>query len=170
MANLAHLAAWLGRARPAARVSLIFPATPLGTMDAGPLAACFAARLHLARFPSATTGLGSVDAAALAALDDPPRRFADVFRAVARDERMRGHAMTDVQLAAHLRALADGPTPLVRLDGDEVAITRTGRAVRDGARDRLDAQRLDWWLGGVRLEGQRVRWRWDEAAQRIVAT
>jgi hypothetical protein len=210
VANLCHLAAWLGRGRAPARVSLLFPPEPLGTTATAALSALFtarrpftaeavtqaaawwqayagqdpraleaigpgplpfldtAARLHLARFPSIATGLGAVEAAALHALDDSPRALADVFLASTRDARIRAHGMTDLQLAAHLHALADGPTPLVHVAGDAVAITADGRAVRDGAGDRLDAQPLDWWLGGVPLRGRRVAWRWDETRARVV--
>jgi hypothetical protein len=218
--NLGYLAAWLHRTRCAGRVSLVFPAEPLGTTDSTTLAALFAARqpftddaiahaaawweafaspdprafdagvrgplpfldaaaqLHRARFPSTRTGLGVVETAALAALEDTPRAFAEVFRAATQDERMRGHGMSDLQLAAYLRALADGPTPLVTIDAAPdadlhaslIASTAAGRAVRDGARDRLDAQALDWWLGGVHLEGREVAWRWDVATARLVDT
>lgn len=211
VANLCHLAAWLARARPRARVSLVFPAEPLGTTAPAALSALFAARqpftelaiaqaatwwaayaapdptrreartpdplgfldtawrLHLARFPSTGTGLGSIEAAALATLDDAPRAVADAFRDATQDERMRGHGMGDVQFTAYLRALADGDTPLVRMTEEgTVKLTDAGRAVRAGSRDRLDAQPLDWWLGGARLEGRRVPWRWDPATRRLV--
>jgi hypothetical protein len=216
-ANLGHVAAWLRRSRGPGRLSLVFPAEPLGTTESATLAALFAARrpftgdalahaaawwrayaspdpraldtvgagplafldvagrLHRARFPSVRNGLGAVEAAALAALGDTPRALADVFRSAARDERMRGHGMTDLQLAGHLRALADGPVPLVTVAGEDlhaatVAVTAEGRAVRDGARDRLDAQALDWWLGGVHLDGRTVAWRWDEATAQLAGT
>ena len=221
VANLAYLATWLRRARAAGRVSLIFPAEPLGNTDTPVLAALFAARrpftgdamgqaaswwdayaspdpraldaiargplpfldaaarLHRSRFPSLGTGLGAVEAAALAVLEETPRTIAETFRDATRDERMRGHGMGDVQFAGHLHALADGPMPLVAIDGAPRAsdlqtqrVTRTavGRAVRDGARDRLDAQPLDWWLGGVHLEGRETAWRWDPDTARLVET
>jgi hypothetical protein len=219
VANLAHLAAWLGRTRPSARVSLVFPAAPLGTMDAVALRGLFDARrpfaddarahgeawwsaygarepaadlvavrgglpfldlawrLHLTRFPSTITGLGAVESALLQTLDDHARSFTDVFRAVAADERIRHLGMSDLQLAAYAQALADGPVPLVRIDGDHglttgalrsLAITMDGREVRAGRRDRLDLQTVDWWLGGVHLEGRRVPWRWDAVGDRLV--
>ena len=218
VANLCYLAGWLSRARPRGRVSLVFPATPLGTMEPSALARLFAARqpftdvaiteavawwvaytasdpttvvrattllgflevawrLHLARFPSTHTGLGTIEAAALAALDATPRACADVFREATRDERMRGHGIGDLQVAAYLRALAEGGAPLVTMAGERsdvsrmtVSITDEGRAVRAGTRDRLDAQPLDWWLGGVRLHGPRAPWRWDPTAARVVGT
>jgi hypothetical protein len=54
-----------------------------------------------------------------------PRAFPDVFRTAARDERIRGHGMSDLQLAAHLNALADGPAPLVTITPDD-AVTAHG--------------------------------------------
>ena len=204
VANLAHLAAWLRAEAARGRVSLIFPAEPLGTTDAVTLATLFAdrrpftedaiadaaswwdayaapdpgafdrrpargavmfldaaARLHLSRFPAVENGLGAVEASALAALDGGARPIAEVYREAVLDARMRRHGMSDLQFAAHLRALGDGPTPLVTLDDSTVAITPEGRAVRDGTRDRLDAQALDWWLGGARLAGHDSPWRWD---------
>ena len=137
-------------------------------------------RLHLTRFPSTTTGLGAVESAVVATLGTGPRRFTDVFRTISTDERMRPLGMSDLQLAAYVRALAvDGPTPLVRIDGAdtvtsaavqawEISVTAEGRAVGAGLRDRLEVQPLDWWLGGVHLEGHRVSWRWDPAARELV--
>jgi hypothetical protein len=215
--NLCHLAAWLERVQPRARVSLVFPREPLGTTESARLAELFAARapftgaqitraavwwrayaasdptasidgngplmfldtawrLHLERFPSVRNGLGAIEMMALAGLDDTARAVADVFREAAGDERMRRHGLGDVQFAAYVRALADGGTPLVRL-GDEgsdvtrmtVRITDEGRAVRAGTRDRLELQSIDWWIGGVHLEGRHARWRWDDASTRLVA-
>jgi hypothetical protein len=221
VANLGYLAAWLRRTGAGRRVSLVFPAHPLGATDSATLAELFttrrpftadamahaamwweayaspdpraleataagplpfldlAARLHRSRFPSLRSGLGAVEAAALAALGETPRTVAEVFRAAAQDERMRGHGMGDLQFAGHLHALADGPVPLVTIDGahgdadvhaQRVASTAAGRAVRDGARDRLDAQPLDWWLGGLHLDGRESAWRWDPETARLVDT
>ena len=61
------------------------------------------------------------------------RPFSDVFRDASGDERMRGHGMSDSQLAAYLRALTE-PTPLATIADTSILITAEGRAVRDGAR------------------------------------
>ena len=216
-ANLAFLAAWLERARPAARITLIFPEQALGVSEPATLAALFAQRrpfdrvddaaawwrgfcaseprdfaapsssvpffgrargLHFARFPAVATGLGAVEATILDALDAGGTDFVTLFRGASQDARMRGLGMGDVQLAAHIAALATGPAPLVTIDGDpgltevafrtwRVGMTETGRAVRRGALDRFDAQPLDWWLGGVHIEGRDSPWRWDAAAQQV---
>jgi hypothetical protein len=136
--------------------------------------------LHLARLPDIATGLGAVEAAVLHALGAGPQSFASLFRGMTNDARMRGLGMGDVQLAAHIAALDAGPTPLVTIEGEpglteatfrtwRVGITEAGQAVRRGAVDRLDAQPLDWWVGGVHLEGHDSPWRWDAAAGEVRA-
>jgi hypothetical protein len=217
VANLAFLADWIERTRPTAKISLIFPAAPLGESDTAMLAALFAHRrpfdglevaaswwrgfcaadpraleetpatvpfldrarnLHFSRFPDVMTGLGAVEAAVLGALAAESEPFDTLFRAVTQDATMRGLGMGDVQLAGHMAALATGPTPLVTIDGApgiteaafrtwRIGITETGRAVRRGALDRFDAQPLDWWLGGVHIEGRDSAWRWDAAAREV---
>lgn len=133
---------------------------------------------HLARLPAVETGLGAVEAALLEALDGAPATFTDLFRLATGDARMRDLGMGDVQVAAHLAALAAGPTPLVTIEGDtrltapafgtwRVAITDAGRGVRRGERDRLEAQPLDWWIGGVHIEGRDSAWRWDTVAREV---
>jgi hypothetical protein len=170
---IAHAATWWDAyAGTNPRALHALPAGPLPFLDV-------AARLHCERFPSARTGLGVVETVALSLLDGAPRPLRDLFRAAQEDARMRAHGMTDLQFASYVDTLADGPAPLVtitgtrgadELRGRDVAITVEGRAVRDGVRDRLGAQPLDWWLGGVHLEGRAVPWRWDPATGHIVDT
>ena len=219
VANLAYIAAWLERTHRVADVSLIFPAEPLGRMDADALRTLFEERLplgesfrrcaaawwdayrarvppaslgrsggepfldaawlyHLARFPSVANGLGAVESALLDSLEDEPRPFASLFHAATVDERIRHLGMSDLQLAAYVHALADGPVPLVRIDGDgrlttagvrtwAIAITADGRDVRAGRRDRVELQPLDWWLGGVRLLGGHVPCRYAGAGRLV---
>jgi hypothetical protein len=49
-----------------------------------------------------------------------------------------------------------------------ISLTETGRAVLQGATDRVRRVGLDRWLGGVHLEGSEATWRWDAAERRIV--
>jgi hypothetical protein len=126
-------------------------------------------RCHFGRFPSVGTGLSEVEAATLDALEGGAKRVGDLFRAVTTDARGRRHGMGDVQFAACVRGLA----PLVSLSGAdvtsaEVAVTALGREVRSGRRDWPSVRPLDLWLGGVRLQGDRPRWRWDGAHRRLV--
>ena len=126
-------------------------------------------RCHLGRFPSVANGLNEVESAALTVLCRGPRAFGDLFREVTAHPHLRRHGMGDVQFAACVRGLA----PLVDAIGGEVTsadleITRIGRDVVAASRDRLEIQPIDIWLGGVRLRGDRPRWRWDGARGRLV--
>ena len=49
-----------------------------------------------------------------------------------------------------------------------VTITEHGRAVLNGARDRVATYGIDRWLGGVHLTANANGWRWNDAEQRIV--
>ena len=77
--------------------------------------------------------------------------------------------MGDVQFAAWVRRLV----PLVSMSGSdvtaaEIAVTALGREVLAGHRDWPSVRALDVWLGGVHLEGDRPRWRWDGARRQLV--
>jgi hypothetical protein len=126
-------------------------------------------RLHCARFPSVVTGLNEVETAALASLERGSLRFGELFRAVTADPRGARHGMGDVQFAACVRGLM----PLVSVPGvdvtaAEIAVTALGREVLAGRRDWPSVRALDVWLGGVHLEGDRPRWRWDRARRQLV--
>jgi len=47
--------------------------------------------------------------------------------------------------------------------------TRVG-AVIAGSADHIALNGIDKWLGGAQLIGTEARWRWDPAAQILVAT
>jgi hypothetical protein len=126
-------------------------------------------RLHCARFPSVVTGLNEVETATLASLERGSMRFGELFRAVTADPRGARHGMGDVQFAACVRGLV----PLVSMSGvdvtaAEIAVTALGRQVLAGRRDWPSVRALDVWLGGVHLEGDRPRWRWDGARRQLV--
>jgi hypothetical protein len=126
-------------------------------------------RLHCSRFPSVVTGLNEVETATLASLERSSLRFGELFRAVTADPRGARYGMGDVQFAACVRGL----TPLVSVSGvdvtaAEVAMTALGREVLAGRRDWPSVRALDVWLGGVHLEGDRPRWRWDVTRRQLV--
>jgi hypothetical protein len=85
--------------------------------------------------------------------------------------------MTDASLAALAETLSRTSPPLLALESapmvdaglrGSVTITDTGRAVLSGRRDRVATCGIDRWLGGVRLQGRAVLWRWDVDRDRIV--
>jgi hypothetical protein len=135
-----------------------------------------AIRLHCGRFPSTSRGVDAVEHAALAALEGP-LTFGALFRAVVASPGLRELGMGDVQLAATLRDLAAGPTPLMSLSGEtspagvrdivessHLSRTGAGAEVLAGHADRLALAPLDRWLGGVHLRPGALVWRWDGRA------
>ena len=50
-----------------------------------------------------------------------------------------------------------------------IAITAAGREVLAGRADYVGLCGIDRWLGGVHLHGAAAAWRWDDAADRVVA-
>ncbi len=86
--------------------------------------------------------------------------------------------VTDSSLAEMAEALSRTAPPLLALDvsgGAEghvvrgtVALTDTGRSVLAGQLDRVATCGIDRWFGGVRLQGRRAPWRWNDSSQRIV--
>ncbi len=148
---------------------------PLGRLQPALPFARAAIRLHCGRFPSVAHGLDEVEGATLTALDRP-LGFAALFRRVTTSAGLRGLGMGDVQLAAILRDLAAGATPLIAIDQRElpfgrwrVSRTHAGADVLAGRGDRLAMAPLDRWLGGVHLTPGAPLWRWDAERLTLVA-
>lgn len=134
-----------------------------------------AIRLHCARFPSLVDGLDDVEHATLAALDHP-LEFTVLFRRVTTSTGLSELALGDVQLAAIVRDLATGDTPLLAIEhrdqpftGWRVRRTSLGADVLAGRADRVALVPLDRWLGGVHLRAGAPLWRWDRERRRLVA-
>jgi hypothetical protein len=124
-----------------------------------------ALRRHLEQFPAARDGLSRSERQALEAVADgattPEAAFAEHNR---REDPVW---LGDSTFLGYLRALASGPDPLLRMEGG-LRLTATGRAVLDGRADRVRANGIRRWLGGVHLHGPDARWRWDGAAGRLI--
>jgi hypothetical protein len=86
--------------------------------------------------------------------------------------------MGDSSFVSLVEALAGGSAPLLELHGTEdgghreldrgVRLTPAGRDVLEGGADAVRLHGIDRWIGGVRLDGRAVPWRWDRRARRIV--
>ena len=50
-----------------------------------------------------------------------------------------------------------------------LALTKVGRRVLKGKDDAVSLNGIDRWIGGVRLHGKSVRWRWDGKARSVIA-
>ncbi|HET6764604.1 MAG TPA: hypothetical protein VFH27_13060 [Longimicrobiaceae bacterium] len=150
--------------------------------DAGDLPHLAAAlRRHTRQFPSVRNGLSLSEQYALEAIDAGATVVKDAYVA-AHHHREDPFWMGDSTFVAQLVDLAGGPHPLVAwADGTPitqaddnadvisraVALTDAGRDVMHGRADRVRLNGIDRWLGGVHLDGDHARWRWDEAAGRI---
>ncbi len=114
-------------------------------------------------------------------------------RELLREISSRGQAKVSVVVAAVLRSEFVGDTflsdllqrclrvehPLVTVERPEntpgrrhlqyqslVALTDIGKRVLRGKADHVELNGVDYWIGGVHLSGNQVRWRWD--GRRIV--
>lgn len=135
---------------------------------------------HIQRFPSTTNGLGRVENATLDLITKGYGNFRSLFPAFARRESEYGFG--DAQLYLELRRLADAPAPLVRSNNSSrggtkdpaqillssFEITELGKAVLSGEQDFVVRNGIDYWLGGVHLQGNESDWRWDEDAKELL--
>ncbi|HEY5610986.1 MAG TPA: hypothetical protein VIL97_07255 [Thermoanaerobaculia bacterium] len=126
------------------------------------------AALHLSRFPSAASGVGSVGEAILRISSLGEIRFTDLFKAFSRDDAAFGFG--DLQVLNEITRLATLLDPLLVLDiglGDSLSatidITDRGRRVMNGS-EKLNPGEIDVWLGGVHVTA-RALWEWDEEAK-----
>ncbi|MEW6271409.1 MAG: DUF1835 domain-containing protein [Thermodesulfobacteriota bacterium] len=141
-----------------------------------------ALRRHLEQLPSLHNGLSRSEEQALRAIASGATRLRDAFVEAQRPEEAR--FLGDASFALYLERLSAGAPLVLLADGGRVvaprspgahpsfwdataALTDAGRAALAGARDRVRADGVDRWLGGVHLEGREVRWRWDADTRRL---
>jgi RNA polymerase sigma factor (sigma-70 family) len=133
-----------------------------------------ALRRHLEQFPSVDSGLSRTERQALSVLHEHGslsgrRLFAAVQRL--EEQIFMGNGsfyrlMADLSSVRHpLLQISDTP----QLSLGEVTITEAGRTVIEGRADHIGLNGIDQWLGGVRLQGDKVAWRWDRMSGRIVS-
>lgn len=124
-----------------------------------------ALRRHLEQLPSTRDGLSRTERQILEAVEGGALTVRDAF--VAHNRREDPVWLGDAPFFGHVQALAGGPRPLLRIgpaphrpDG-RLELTDTAREVLAGRLDRVRANGIDRWLGGVHLRGAEARWRWD---------
>jgi hypothetical protein len=131
---------------------------------------------RLAReYPSTRDGLSLTERRLLAAVAEGADTAAEAFvRAAGREARP---FLGDTWAFAAMERLARAQVPLLEAEPTgaidrhtHVALTATGRRVLDGAADHVALNGVDRWIGGVRLLGRDVAWRWDEGVEAIVAS
>lgn len=130
---------------------------------------------HLKRFPSVFNGLGRIENLSLQLIADGRDRFIDLFKDIHELESVYG--IGDAQVWLSLLPLADGPRPLLAIDGAtagpqqltgdvaqkiQLKLTPDGRHVLQGEEDFVALNGIDQWLGGVHLRGKGPVWRWND--------
>lgn len=139
---------------------------------------------HLARFPSALNGLGIVEQTTLeavrAGIQTPKALFMEV------GNKLNDLGMGDLEYWYILKRMSQDPFPLLEFEGlqaypdyadsstsfhtAEVRLTDCGNRVLEGTEDWITKQGIDAWYGGVHLEGNSPRWRWNAGLQTIQET
>lgn len=140
---------------------------------------------HLQEFPSTRDGLSRSERQIFEALGDEGGALEAVFRRSQIDAE-DAPFMADQPFLFQVAQLASGAQPLLEFeDGDglpdpggsaldagfwqrRIRATAAGVKVFRGQADRERFQRIDRWLGGVHLHGERVAWRWAHQGNRIV--
>jgi hypothetical protein len=109
-------------------------------------------------------GLARAERQLLAVVADGWTLLPDAFRRAQEFEDPR--YLGDASFARYAQHLAQGAAPLLRRDGDRLALTEVGRAVLEDREDRIRCNGLHRWWGGVRLAGESL-WRWDADRQAL---
>lgn len=153
-------------------------------LEASALPFAYAAfQAHLSRLPSVKNGLGIVEQTTLHKVRGGADTPIKLFREVSGELHVLG--MGDLEYWMYLRGMVQGDHPLLVIDGVDAAvhwhfqqlpdflnrnvtITPLGEQVLDGAADRVVAQGIDVWYGGLHLQGHAVSWRWDSSVRRPV--
>jgi hypothetical protein len=134
---------------------------------------------HLERFPSTRNGLGRIGNVCLELIAHGQRDFKSLFPAFGRRKPLYGFG--DAQIFVELKGLTNASQPLLAMSKGAAAspmhsrqlletsfeLTDQGRAVMGGAEDFVRLNGIDLWLGGVHLEGEEVKWRWDEGENKL---
>ncbi len=153
-----------------------------GTEELSHLHKAFSA--HLERFPWTGSGLNGIEVKMLESVADGPCKFPDLFTTVSGSDAVFPHGIGDVQISAYLSGLADGDTPLIRMENSPgflsqdvsrrslvrwtIRITDQGKDVLKGRQDNIKLRGIDRWLGGVHVKSPDRVWRWDPSTRRLV--
>jgi hypothetical protein len=103
-------------------------------------------------------GLARSERQLLAAVADGADTIAAAF--AASQDREAAAYLGDASFARYAARMALGPAPLLRREGEMLAVTDMGRAVLDEREDRIRVNGIHRWWGGTRLTAESL-WRWD---------
>jgi hypothetical protein len=124
-------------------------------------------------YPSTRDGLSLTERRLLAAAAaEPGATAAAAFTRMG--ERESRPFLGDLSGFRILGRLATAGVPLVEADppgriaaGTRLRVTGAGRRVLAGEADHVALNGIDRWIGGVHLQGDTARWRWDEGTEAL---
>jgi len=112
----------------------------------------------------ARDGLARSERQLLAAVADGATTVGDAFRRAQELETPK--YLGDTSFERYAARLMRGPVPLLRAEGEALALTEAGRAVLEEREDRIRINGIHRWWGGVRLTSESL-WRWDGDKQAL---
>jgi hypothetical protein len=124
-----------------------------------------ASEAHLKRFPSVNNGLGRIQEKILQTINEGSRNKATLLKEFSRGESIYG--LGDSQVYDYLAELAGDDAALVKMEGEKLEITRTGKEVLQGSLSYLEIKSPDRWIGGVKLSADNL-WLWNGSLNRLV--
>ena len=139
----------------------------------------------LQEYPSVKNGLSLTQQRVLEIVQERPISARELFWAS--KEKEENPYLGDTTFAYYLLTMIAGKYPLLTTDQPEniklimdtkewhkkywnmsLTITSTGSKVMQGVEDWIQLEGIDRWLGGVHLSGNKVLWRWDNKANKII--
>lgn len=54
-----------------------------------------------------------------------------------------------------------------QFNGSVLRLTENGRRILKGKADAVELNGIDRWIGGVHLQGHKIKWRWDEGKRKV---
>jgi len=139
---------------------------------------------HLSRFPSTHNGLGIVEQTTLERVRAGIHSGYELFEHVG--NRLNNLGMGDLEYWHILKEMSRDPYPLLQIRGlqefpaynragvsfgdCDVILTELGNDVLEGKEDWIAKKGIDKWYGGVHLQGNFPRWRWNSTLQSIEDT
>jgi hypothetical protein len=122
----------------------------------------------LEELPWTSDGLARSERQLMEGISNGASSFGDIFQyATQQEERIY---CGDASAASYLDRLSRGKSPLVSLVDEKFSLTDDGRSVLRKDADWIALGGSDRWLGGIHLEGEKAKWRWDPDSRRSVTT
>jgi hypothetical protein len=139
---------------------------------------------HLQQFPSTANGLSRTEQQALGALALGASTLGDAFVA-SHQHGEEALFLGDASFGMYLTALSAARYPLVLTSTDQpikgqvagagrafwqtaLRLTDVGKAVLANRADHVRLNGIDRWYGGVHMDGDYARWRWDAGARQVL--